>query len=154
MSRCHNPKRFWSFFKIKSKVSNIPEKVSTKASDGERINADNNVEIAESFNKYFVSIFSSDSTTVGHHQQNSQSAITLEEITLTNDEVLSVLINLDNNKAQGPDGIPARLLTETAFQITPSLCSLFNKSLRSGILPDDWKLANVVPVQKKETKHM
>ena len=152
LSRCHNPKRFWSFFKIKSKVSNIPEKVSTKASDGKRINADNNVEIAESFNKYFVSIFSSDSTTVGHHQQNSQSAITLEEITLTNDEVLSVLINLDNKKAQGPDGIPARLLTETAFQITPSLCSLFNKSLRSCIHPDDWKLANVVPVHKKGDK--
>jgi hypothetical protein len=51
-------------------------------------------------------IFSSDSTTVGHHQQNSQSANTLEEITLTNDEVLSVLINLDNNKA--PITIKAR----------------------------------------------
>ncbi len=51
-----------------------------------------------------------------------------------------------------PDGVPARLLTETAFQVAPSLCAVFNKSLRCGILPDDWKLANVVPVPKRGEK--
>ena len=30
-------------------------------------------------------------------------------------------MNLDNNKAQGPGGIPARLLKETAKQIARSL---------------------------------
>jgi hypothetical protein len=49
-------------------------------------------------------------------------------------------MNLDHNKAHGPDIIPARLLKETAAR---SLCSLFNKSLRIGVVPDDWKLANV-----------
>ena len=67
-------------------------------------------------------------------------------------DVFSVLYNLDVNKAQGPDGIPARLLKETARQIAPSLTVLFNKSLRTGVLPRDWKLANVVPVHKKENK--
>ena len=64
----------------------------------------------------------------------------------------SVLRNLDNNKAHGPDKIPARLLTETAYQIAPSLCLLFNKSLKSGIVPREWKLANVVPIHKKGDK--
>ncbi len=59
-------------------------------------------------------------------------------------------MNLDINKAQGPDGIPARSLKETAKQIAPSLWMLFNKSLRIGHVPDDWKLANVVPIHKKE----
>ena len=61
----------------------------------------------------------------------------------------NVLRTLDNNKAHGPDGIPARLLIETASQISPSLCELFNKSLRTDTVPFDWKLANVVPVYKK-----
>ena len=65
---------------------------------------------------------------------------------MTNDEVITVLTNLNNNKAHGPDGIPARWLTETSSQIAPSLCALFNKSLRCGVLPDDWKLA---PVHKR-----
>ena len=66
--------------------------------------------------------------------------------------VLAVIMNLDHNKAHGPDNIPARLLKETAAQIAPSLCSLFNKSLRIGVVPDDWKLANVVPVYKHGEK--
>ena len=76
----------------------------------------------------------------------------MEDTVLTPDRVAVVLRNLDNNKAHGPDGIPARLLTETAYQIAPSLCDLFNKSLRTGVVPQDWKLANVVPVYKKEDK--
>ena len=57
-------------------------------------------------------------------------------------------MNLDINKAHGPDNIPARLLKEAAAQSAPFLCSLFNTSLRIGVVPDDWKLANVVPVFK------
>ena len=36
--------------------------------------------------------------------------------------------------------------------IAPSLCKLFNKSLRLGSVPEDWKPANVVPVHKKGNK--
>ena len=73
----------------------------------------------------------------------------LTDIELSEDEVLSVLRNLDQNKAQGPDGIPGRLLIETAYQIAPSLCQLYNKSLRVGILSSEWKLDNVVLIHKR-----
>jgi hypothetical protein len=63
-----------------------------------------------------------------------------------------VKMNLDSNKAQCPDNIPARLLKETAMQITPSFCALFNKTLSVGVLPSVWKLANVVPVHKHGDK--
>ena len=76
----------------------------------------------------------------------------IENITLSEADVFSVLYNLDINKVQGPDGIPARLLKETARQIAPSITLLFNKSLSTGVLPRDWKLANVVPVYKKDNK--
>ena len=45
-----------------------------------------------------------------------------------------------------------RLLKETADQISPSLTMLFNKSLRLGIFPGDWKVANIVPIFKKGKK--
>jgi hypothetical protein len=66
----------------------------------------------------------------------------------------AALRTLDNDKAHGPDGIPARLLTGIVYLIAPSLCDLFNKSLRTGVVPRDWKLANVVPVFKKGDKDM
>ena len=40
-------------------------------------------------------------------------------------------------------------MKETADQISPSLTRSFNKSLRLGIFPGDWKLANIVPIFKK-----
>ena len=62
------------------------------------------------------------------------------------EEIVDVINNLDSNKSQGPDGIPVRLLKETAMQIAQSLRVLFNKPLNIGVLPDEWKLGNVVPV--------
>ena len=53
------------------------------------------------------------------------------------------------DKATGPDGIPSRLLKETASVIAPSTCKLFNKSLSTGTVPQGWKEANIVPVFKK-----
>lgn len=66
----------------------------------------------------------------------------------------------DNNtriKANDPDDIAN--LFNRYFCLYPlfasSLCALFNRSLSLGIVPDDWKLANVVPVFKKgEKDHM
>ncbi|CAB3979054.1 Hypothetical predicted protein [Paramuricea clavata] len=76
----------------------------------------------------------------------------LTELKVTELEVETLLNSLDTNKATGSDEIPARLLKETASIITPSICKLFNKSLQQGTVPQDWKLANVVPVYKKGDK--
>ena len=43
-------------------------------------------------------------------------------------------------------------MKETADVIAASLTELFNKSLRLGCLPEDWQLANIVPVFKKHNK--
>jgi hypothetical protein len=73
-------------------------------------------------------------------------------LTLPDTEVQAILKSLDVTKATGPDEIPARLLKETAVVIAPYLCYLFNKSLHLRTLPQECKLANVVPVHKKTTK--
>ena len=38
--------------------------------------------------------------------------------------------------------------------ITPPLKIIFDTALKSGIYPDKWKRANVVPVHKKESKNI
>ena len=67
---------------------------------------------------------------------------------MSHPDILAVLQHLDVNKATGPDGIASRLLKETDQQIELSLSQLFNKSMDFGIVPDDWKIANIVPVLK------
>ena len=88
ISTDQNPKRFWSFFKIKSKVSNIPLKVSVKSSENQRTYSNNNVDIANTFNEYFASNFTHDNNSDHNLGEHSDPEIVLEDITLTNDEVI------------------------------------------------------------------
>ena len=52
------------------------------------------------------------------------------------------------NKAMVSDGI----LKECADEISNSLTKLFNKSLRTGLFPTEWKLTSIVPLYKNGTK--
>ncbi|CAB3985895.1 Hypothetical predicted protein [Paramuricea clavata] len=58
--------------------------------------------------------------------------------------------SLDPNKACGPGGIPNRLLQNVSTEIAPSLCKLFNLSLSQGVVPSEWKLANLSPILKTD----
>ena len=63
--------------------------------------------------------------------------------------VQKLLSNIKVNKATGPDNIPCRILKEAAPELAPILTDIFQHSLRDGVLPDDWKKAQVSPVFKK-----
>ena len=63
-------------------------------------------------------------------------------------EVLKILSHLDTSKSTGPDGISARLLKLAVPSISGSLATLFNHSLMSGRVPNEWKVANITPVPK------
>ena len=59
------------------------------------------------------------------------------------------LLQLNLNKACGPDLLTPQILKRSADFICESLCNLFNQSMSMGLLPKDWTTANVVPVHKK-----
>ena len=115
------------------------------------------ISIAELFNSYFASIFTNHLH--NHEMKNTDTADfnepppqILNEINFSELEVFATLRSLNPDKAPGSDGIPGRILKETAQQIAPSLTLLFNKSLHSAVVPDEWKLASAVPVFKRGIK--
>ena len=119
-----------------------------------RATADTPEEIVDIFNNYFTSVFS-----VSQEDKEDNGAGKLpaaeppfSDIVLHVGEVEAVLKSLDPNKATCPDEIPARIQKETTTTTAPSLCKLFNRSLGVGYIPSEWKLANVVPVHKKDEK--
>ena len=83
------------------------------------------------------------------------SSESLDSIFITESEVHFLLRNLIEYKATGPDGIPSCLLKCCSEVIAPSLAALFEISIESGIVPSEWKLANVrvAPVLKKGDSH-
>ena len=70
------------------------------------------------------------------------------------DIVKKEILVISINKAVGPDEIHPRMLKELVDYITIPLFIIMKKSLMTGNLPDDWKLADVSPIFKKGAKNL
>ena len=71
-------------------------------------------------------------------------------------EVVATKINNNNmkeNKSTGVDGISPKILKETVEQTSTSLAHVFNMSLQDGIVPLEWKEANIIPLLKKGSRN-
>jgi len=68
------------------------------------------------------------------------------------DMVKAKLVKLKMNKAPGVDLVGIRMLIVLVDEISYIVAELFNKSLCSGDVLQDWKLANVTPIFKKGKK--
>ena len=66
--------------------------------------------------------------------------------------MLSGLLRIDPYKSVGPDDIHPRILKELAYELYRPLTHIFRTSMATGIVPDAWKIANVVPIFKKGSK--
>ena len=64
--------------------------------------------------------------------------------------MFSLLAKLSKSKATGLDKISVRLnLRKCPDLISDSLSIIFNRSIITGIFPDDWKCSKVIPLFKK-----
>ena len=105
-------------------------------------------------NDQFKSVFSNiDKINESEFESNCKLSIkskyqTMPDITITSEGIAKLLLNLNPNKAAGPDEIKPRVLKELATEITPILTIIFQISLESGVVPSDWKTARVAPVYK------
>jgi len=59
------------------------------------------------------------------------------------------LSDLDAHKSMGPDGMHPRVLRELADVIAEPLSIVFERSWRTGEVPEDWRKASVTPIFKK-----
>jgi hypothetical protein len=108
--------------------------------------------IADSMNSYFSSVFTVenyDNIPVLDYIVDER----LENIRCSVDEVGKLLLNLKVEKSPGPDNIPAHILKVCATELAPSISLLLNKSFSMGMLPIEWKTANITPIFKKGSKN-
>ena len=58
--------------------------------------------------------------------------------------IYKLLSELKIHKAAGPDSISPRLLREVADIIAPAFTGIYQASLDTGIVPTDWRTANII----------
>lgn len=101
--------------------------------------------IAEHFNAYFQSVFSQ---TDDYELENSF-VDSDNDLLVTQEGVLHMLLQLDPKKPPGPDGIPNAFFNRYAEYLSEFLTGLFNLSIATGEIPADWGIARVKPIHKK-----
>ena len=137
-------KKFWGYAKATANSTRIPEVVHLEDTFKSKP-----MDQAELFNSFFYKQFSDASVyNIGVFDQGSAEF----KIDFCKSRVESVLKNLNANKAMGPDKIHGRILKNCSGSLSKPLASLFEKSYYSGSIPQEWKLALVVPVHKKGPK--
>ena len=137
-------KKFWSHLKSSSNTSRIPETVNY---NGRFRN--NPLDQCELFNTYFADQFSQAST---YNIRVDFSTEPNDGFQITHQDVRKLLKNINSNKAPGPDGMHGKILKNCAEGICYPLSLIFKTSYNTGLIPNEWKLANVVPVFKKGSK--
>ena len=107
---------------------------------------------AEILNNQFWSVFTSEDTkNIPKLPGPPNTEMPKFEITVQG--VTKLLEGLNGGKASGPDELPNLILNNAANEISPFLKIIFDQSLKTGKLPDDWVEANVAPVFKKGDWH-
>ena len=146
-----NPKVFWKYVNSKRKCK---ENISAlKGKDG-KIYTENS-DKTTILNDFFSSVFTKEdmenvpNMTPGEKSEN----IFISDVYNITEETVSLkLKSLNPNKSPGPDKIYPRLLKELHNELAKPLAILFNLSLKEGVLPNDWKHAEVTDIFKKGSK--
>ena len=112
--------------------------------------------MAEELNMHFSSMFTRGDTSslpVPETKFKGSEGERLGQLVVTPEVVASKINNMKENKSPGVDGISPKILIETVEQISTPLAHVFNMSLQEGIVPLEWKEANIVPLFKKGSRN-
>ena len=144
------PKKYWSIlnsFLTNKKMSTLPPLFENGESDVDYPTK------AETFNNYFVSqcIPLDEGDEVPHLSSKTPHGLS---ITFSQEKILNIIRALDSNKSSGWDGVSPRMIKICDSSIVNPLLIIFETCIREGIFPDMWKMSNVCPIHKKESKNL
>ena len=147
----HDSKSFYAYVRSKQKVQ---DKVGPlEGSDGNIITE--GFLMADNLNEYFSSVFTREDISILPVLEitfEGREFDYLGQLIVTPTMVAMKIRDMKDNKSPGVDGIPPKLLVEIVEQISIPLATVFNLSLEEGIVPLEWKEANIIPLFKKRFK--
>ena len=140
-------KKFFGFYKFNkhdSRIGPIESDHHVYHDDADKVRI---------FNDQFSSVFTDEClTNFPNNLLHSKSQPKLTNIHLSEDDITKTLCDLKANKSSGPDNISTRVLKEGSRELSMPLSIIFEESIESGEIPEDWRCANVVPIFKGGNK--
>ena len=136
------------FFKYVRSIKGNGNGVHSIQTDSGQLSQDNKV-IASTLNKFFQSVFLQPVDFAPPALLDNQHIPTITE-----QGVLQIIKSLRNGTSPGPDSISKEMLVLDIEKCAMILTDIFNFSISTGSLPDEWKIANVVPIHKQGNRSL
>ena len=148
-----NPKKFWSYASSKSKIRvGVPNLSKSGNDKGDNL-TNNDKEKAEVLSQFFSSVFTREPEGNWNLPESKQFEHELQ-INLSEAAVHKLLSKIKISKSPGPDQVHPRVLSELKNTLAKPLSIIFNTSMRTGTLPQEWKSANITAIFKKGSKRV
>ena len=150
-----DPKKFWNTIssvipnkKKSSAIINLKDRDSDSEVEQERV--------ANFMNSFFTSVgpnLAQKHTDRREYFGDIENQ-SIEDITTDTDEVILLCREIEILKSSGIDEISSKICKDAFLVLAEQLVHLFNSSLRTGIFPDEWKIAKVIPLYKGGDREM
>ncbi|KAK3895087.1 hypothetical protein Pcinc_001182 [Petrolisthes cinctipes] len=142
-------KYFWAYVRSKTTVKDSISKLKTTTGEI----AENDKEIAQEMNKAFNGVYVKEDTIIPVPVPDATfQGPKLEDLVIRREDVKNRLQELNDSKAPGPDGISSVILKAYADPLCDPLFNIFRKSTQTGVVPSDWRCANISLIFKKGSR--
>ena len=145
-----DPKRFWkNIYSILPKTSIDKQKdvIHLKNENGNNVNS---IDTSEYINEFFINIGPNLANKINDSWEyyDNDEINSIENFKIDRGLVHLYVTEIDTTKSSGIDYISSRCLKEALIALNTQISYLFDISVKSGIFPDLWKIATVVPLFK------
>ena len=150
MNAKKNPKMLYAYVNEQSKCKDIIR--SLEKEDGKTTTDPQ--EIANNLNDHFYEVFELDDHTwaLPIIPVLIKEAFELDYSNFSKEEVGRELLSLDKTKSMGVDCVHPHVLKECANVFAAPLSEIYIESMKTGIVPEKWKEANITPIFKKGSR--
>jgi len=150
-----NPKLLWQYINKRTKSKTNVGDLRWSKPNGTELLAENDSQKAAALQDVFSSVYTleKNDSFEGLPSRIETNIKPPLDLVLTSECIYNKFVKLNFDKSPEPDHLHLRISYKTRDVIAYPLSLMFSKSVESGILPGDWKLAEVTAIYKIGPKH-